>query len=208
MATVAPFSTPATSVPDDAWPLEGPLVQHGGRDGLVTFASQAEKDWGEDAELLTSLSFGPAASGAIAFELAPFICVVPPDVDASTGRGVLRALQVRDFRSEHIETLDATSIPYPGYEPHTDNDEIHTDFAEQYSYRTDDPSTGPHGALVDHVVDGRMWYVLLHSRPPMPYDHDDEDVVRSLVLLLEVGLSTNGHLVGSIRYEACHNLCD
>jgi hypothetical protein len=109
-------------------------------------------------------------------------------------------LKAREFESEHIATLGVTKIPWPGYHPHTVNDEIHTDFARQHvfdSEETDDFS-GTHGEL-RRYVEGGLWYVLLHAgcRPS------------NYVVLFVVGGSPHGErLLGVVTHQVCHNLCD
>ncbi|MCY7323706.1 MAG: hypothetical protein LH660_18365 [Phormidesmis sp. CAN_BIN36] len=95
-----------------------------------------------------------------------------------------------------------TSIPFPGYHPGTDNDEIHTDFAEQHIFEHEDGKdefTGVHGALKRFVADGQMWYVLLHTTP-VQYERC---WFSEYVILFAVGRSTWGNrLLGVITHQA------
>ncbi|NLF51893.1 MAG: hypothetical protein GX577_12220 [Leptolinea sp.] len=134
---------------------------------------------------------------------------------------VLKALRARDFKSSHIANLDAQSIPYPGYHPDTDNDEIHTDSEEQSIFcRMEDlqhregeidPEYSPddsfywHQELRKYVWDGHLYYVLLHEEP----ENHGEFAFSEWVILFAVGVSKKtGNLVGAVTHQACHNFCD
>src|SRR5437870_4608015 len=66
-----------------------------------------------------------------------FVCELGTERAVLRASDVLAAIKPADFRSEHIRRLSRTSIPFPGYHPGTDNDEIHTEFAEQYMFKND-----------------------------------------------------------------------
>jgi hypothetical protein len=153
--------------------------------------------------------------------MRPFLCDLQSTTRPLTARDVLTTLRARTFRSAHIRDLDATQVPFPGYCPSggrgVDNDEIHTDFFHQHMFcsKNDDeyaepsdaitPSSGVHGLLQSHVVDSKLWYVLLHSTPK----EYDGSLFSDYVMLFAVGLSRNGdRLLGAITHQVCHNLCD
>ncbi len=175
---------------------------------VVVFASQYCRgdDWNEgllaDLSLLAAMEWGSCAYGAASPNMYGFLCDVRIKRDPMRASEVLKAIKAADFQSEHILELNRTSIPFPGYQPYTVNDEIHTDFASQYLFEHDSEEAedaGTHGALKRYVTGGRLWYVLLHTggRPC------------SMVTLLAVGRSPHGNrLVGAITSQVCHNLCD
>jgi uncharacterized protein (TIGR02996 family) len=178
----------------------------GDRGEVVAFESQYRHadDWSEgllaDLAFLTSVKWGECCYGAADCPMNGFVCELPTAGSALTARNALAAIKAADFQSEHIATLDATDIPYPGYHPHTVNDEIHTDFRRQKMFRREGArDDGNHGRLKRHVLNGHLWYVLLHigERPC------------AVVTLLAVGRSPHGkRLVGAITSQMCHNLCD
>lgn len=192
-------------------PFKEPI---GTRGAVITFGSAFSDDGAWDAQLMPDLRFlcelelRNCYYGAATCPVHPFICECTTEHDAMTGAEVLAALKPRNFRSEHIATLNATEIPFPGYHPNTDNDEIHNDSGEQniFDYDESTESSGAHGALKRYVKDGKLWYVLLHMTP--------EELAESFwasryVVLLAVGRSPNGRrLVGVISHQVCHNLCD
>ena len=142
--------------------------------------------------------------GAASYPLYPFLCELSIEHRPITAAVVLAALPVREFRSDHIHSLDALNLPFPGYHPSTDNDEIHNDFAEQHIFghdRAEYEWLGVHGVLKRYVEGERMWYILLHDwrrRRKGP-----------VVTLLAVGLSPHGNrLVGVVTHQMCHNTCD
>lgn len=178
----------------------------GNRDEVVTFESQYRtvNDWNEglliDLAFLTSIEWGECCYGPSSEPMQGFICELSVNRDLLTARDVLTAIKAADFQSEHIASLDATAIPYPGYHPLTVNDEIHHDFTQQYmfSHEAEDVENTSTRGLKNYVADGRLWYVLLHvgEKP-------------TNVVLLAVGRSPNGkRLVGAITSQMCHDLCD
>lgn len=179
-------------------------VGHRGR--VIAFESQfrAPDDWDEgllaDLAFLTGAEWGECCYGLAAYPMYGFLCGLRAGRPA-TGRDVLDAVRAADFRSDHTATLDAAAIPHPGYHPHTFNDEVHTDFADQYMFNHETAGAedaGAHGALKRYVR-GRLWYVLLHAGA-WPCGE---------VTLLAVGRSPYGNrLVGAITSQRCHNLCD
>jgi uncharacterized protein (TIGR02996 family) len=180
------------------------------RGRVVTFATQFTDPRSWDPELPDDLRFLSAlelpdecAYGAASNPVHPFVCELGVDRWPLTGADVLAALKARHFRSAHTRTLNATTIPYPGYHPGTENDEIHNDFVSQYIFERDseDESAGSHGALKRYVGGGSLWYVLLHTTK-----HDGQ---AAHVILLAVGCSPYGRrLVGVITYQMCHSLCE
>jgi uncharacterized protein (TIGR02996 family) len=198
------------------------------RGAVLTFQSsfRGENAWqeglAEDLAFLCRLPLGECEYGAASCPVHPFLCELEPVQRPLTGADVLRALKVADFRSQHIRALDAPAIPYPGYHPGTDNDEIHNDPAGQCLFPRPEEGTeatvgdegdGPaaarqavHDALRTAVVGGQLWYVLLHSRVGLPADGLDRG---PWVVLFAVGRSRRGdRLLGVISHQVCHNLCD
>lgn len=72
-----------------------------------------------------------------------------------------------------------------------------------------DERKGLHGQIKSAVVDGKLWYVLLH---PLKDDGKSANAFPDkgpFVLLFAVGLSRRGsRLIGIASYQLCHNLCD
>jgi uncharacterized protein (TIGR02996 family) len=185
------------------------------RGHVVTFDGQFRKPADYDAGLLADLrllcgrDWGTCAYGSSAPAMSPFLCELSAKRRPLFASDVLAALRPRAFQSQHVPTLDTAAIPYPGYHP-GQNDEIHTDYSEQYLFSKShedagdgtgaiDEFDGNHGALKRHVAGGQLWYVLLHAgeRP------------RCYVTLLAVGASPHGdRLVGVLTHQNCHNLCD
>lgn len=206
-----PFSVgPQSRTFLDIEPADLPFSDRIGLRGtVVTFGSQFARaeSWQpgllEDLRIVTELDLGECAYGAASLPVYPFICELDDGRRPLTGAVVLAALKARQFSSEHIPSLDATSIPYPGYHAYTDNDEIHNDFASQYIFEHEqaDESSGNHGALKRYVAGGQLWYVLLHPTK--------RDGFAAYAVLLAVGMSPDGkRLVGVITHQVCHNLCD
>src|SRR5262245_8413539 len=85
----------------------------------------------DDVRLLCEMEEAECSYGAASCPLLPFLCEERKKGGPLTGASVLASLQATDFHSEHIRDLHATTIPYPGYQPYTVNDEVHTDFSGQ-----------------------------------------------------------------------------
>lgn len=216
-------NTGAPSFAPGELPFREPI---GTRGTVVTFESafRGENAWQpgllEDLAFLRGLSLEECYYGAASCPTHPFVCELAVGGRPLVGADVLAALKARDFRSQHIRTLDAAEIPAPGYQPGTDNDEIHTDPAEQgiFPRPTEgaDPDYDPanvaernatHTALRARVTDGRLWYVLLHSRT-VPKDMEWRDR-HWCVVLFAVGRSLRGNrLIGVVSHQLCHNFCD
>jgi uncharacterized protein (TIGR02996 family) len=199
----------------------------GARGAVLTFQSafRGENAWQEglaqDLGFLYQLQPGACEYGSASCPVHPFLCELEAGRRPLTGADVLRALKVADFRSQHIQALDAPAIPYPGYHPGTDNDEIHNDPAGQCLFprpedvpeeSSEDEAEGlaarqaVHDALRSAVVGGQLWYVLLHSRVGLPADGLDRG---PWVVLFAVGRSLRGdRLLGVVSHQMCHNLCD
>jgi uncharacterized protein (TIGR02996 family) len=212
----------------DVEPASLPFTEAIGRRGrLVTFESQFRdaRRWDRgltaDVQLLAGLPEGHCAYGAASIPMHPFLCEVTSKRRPLTGADVLAALKARDFNSRHIPTLDATRIPFPGYHPNDgdriENDEIHNDYAHQHLFSSShedegdgmegpiDEFDGTHGLLKRSVVDGHLWYVLLHTTP----EQVEEFRFSPYVVLFAVGLSLRGdRLIGVVTHQVCHNLCD
>lgn len=204
-------------------PDELPFAKEiGTRGAVVTFESdfRSEQSWDrglmQDLRFLSQLDLGECAYGAATCPVHPFICELKTKRRPLTGTVILAALQARSFRSRYIQTLEATRIAFPGYHPGdgttTENDEIHNDFAEQHVFQKGDEDSeevdefsGTHGVLKRFVVDGQLWYVLLHTKP----EQVEELRFSRYVVLFAVGQSPNGErLVGVVTHQVCHNLCD
>jgi uncharacterized protein (TIGR02996 family) len=195
-------------IPPADMPFRGTI---GRRGGLYTFephfATYAAYDDSTlaDLRLLGELGPGECCYGASSRRRFPFACECVGG-GPLTGAGVLDALGARIFRSDHIADLGRAEIPYPGYQPGTNNDEVHTEFAGQGLFEHDEsgPDDGAHGLLRRHVR-GPMWYVLLH---PTKHRNGDWEYAAN-VMLFAVGLSPSGRrLVGVVTSQVCHNLCD
>jgi uncharacterized protein (TIGR02996 family) len=193
----------------DTPPADLPFTERIGMRGkLVTFESQfrGEGRYDEglerDVQFLSTMYVDSCSYGAADPPVHPFICYLASDTGVLTGVKILEGLKARDFRSQHIRNLKASRIAFPGYHPHTENDEIHTDFMEQYIFNHDvwDESQATYG-LKDYVDNGQLWYVLLH-----PTRHNG---LCGWVILFGVGRSPHGkRLVGVVTHQVCHNLCD
>ena len=190
--------------PDD-WPLQEPIVRSG---AIATFLSQADRVWNEDAHHLARLPLEECYYGAASCPVYPFVCEVGSTSSPLSGRDVVRAVKAKHFRSQHIASLDATHIPFPGYHPGTENDEVHNDFRQQFVFPHEEgvgEFDGTHGALKRYVVDGRLWYVVLHTTP-RPHG---EFMFSEYVMLFVLGKSPHGdRCAGVVTHQVCHNLCD
>jgi uncharacterized protein (TIGR02996 family) len=210
--------------PRECRPEELPFAERiGTRGAVVTFESDFRDgrtfDQGlmRDLRFLCNLEIGECAYGAATCPAHPFICELKTHRRPLTGSDVLAALRPSGFRSNYIQNLAATHIPYPGYHPGdgsgTDNDEIHNDFTGQHIFQKQDEDhdeevsefDGIHGELKRFVADGRLWYVLLHTTP----EQVEEFRFSRYVVLFGIGLSPNGErLLGVVTHQVCHNLCD
>jgi hypothetical protein len=183
------------------------------RGNIATFRSRLGRDasgtvgLARDRRLVAQLprmGLGECYYGAASYALYPFLCEYSGKSHSPTAAEVLAALRVKRFRSEHIRTLNVYELPFPGYRPGTDNDEIHTEFAEQNIFRherPEDEELGPNGVLKRYVVGERVSYVLLHDWRR----HRKGPIVS----LFAVGRSPHGgRLIGVITHQMCHNLCD
>ena len=66
-------------------------------------------------------------------------------------------------------------------------------------------SFGGYTQLIDYVVDGKLWYVSLHTGER---NYMSQSKTGPL-LLSAVGQSLSGNsLVGVVTMQICHNLCD
>ena len=150
------------------------------KDSIAFFESQPSVDSAvsHDAEFLRKLPSTVCYYGARTCEIYPFICVPKsPYRSIPYASAVLQELRAENFKSEHIRTLNTTSIPYPGYNPGTENDEIHTEKSEQAIFQKPGEKDyygnvePPHESLVVHselqsyVLNNHIYYVLLHTKP-------------------------------------------
>jgi uncharacterized protein (TIGR02996 family) len=203
----------------DELPFTDPI---GTRGAIITFESAFRAGDPGDPGLVSDLRFlcelrpGNCWSGAATCPIHLFLSELRPGRRRLTAAAVLTALKARAFRSEHIRSLRATRIAYPGYHPGTANDEIHNDPDEQHLFRPpgededeDEGGSGPdptHAALLAYVQDQHLWYVLLHGGPS---DVIGEERQCGYVVLFAVGKSPHGdRLVGVVSHQVCHNLCD
>jgi uncharacterized protein (TIGR02996 family) len=223
-----PFLFFANSAPRAFEGPELPLTETiGTRGSVVTLASsfRDEKAWCpglvDDLRFLRGLPRANCFSGAAACPLHPFLCEVEKGGKRLPGIKLLRSLKVRAFRCEHISSLLTSKIPYPGYNPGTANDWIHTDADESHLFpgpgdEHDAPNCDAvHTALRAHVA-GPLWYCLFHSWADI--DESEYDDVEDMeadrresrwVVLFAVGKSKDGkRLVGVVTQQVCHNLCD
>ncbi len=195
------------------WPVRPFCATLGKRGGVATFSSHFRGDFLTDvgmardfrlATALPSMGLDECYYGAASHRLYPFLCELPSVRRPVTAADILRGLNVRAFQSDHILNLDVSSLPFPGYYPGTNNDEIHNNFSEQHLFRcesAEDAEFGHHGVLKRYVRDGRVWYVLLHTWGRRRRG--------SLVTLIAAGHSPHGQrLVGLVTHQMCHNLCD
>lgn len=190
-------------------PRRHPLSKHFSVDGnTVTFAGDQHSGNEADTAFLNSIGECFCAYGACDCRIYPFTCSIGPYEHLPTARHILEALGATSFKSEHIADLDRSSIPHPGYHPGTANDEIHTDPHEQSIFsneRTGHYTEQLHAALRQRVVDGHLYYVLLHDVRERHGDHWFSE----WVVLFAVGISkTSGNLIGILTHQACHNYCD
>ncbi len=210
--------------PRECGPEELPFSEPiGTRGSVVTFESafRDERSWDtglkQDLRFLRELELDECYYGAARCPVHPFLSELEPGLRSPTAANVLASLKPRNFRSNYIPTLDAASLPFPGYHPSLGtgdhNDQIHNDFREQYIFAKEDEDgeeaidefAGNHGLLKRWVVDGRLWYVALHTTP-QPHD---EFLFSSYVILFAVGQSRSvNRLLGVVTHQICHNLCD
>jgi hypothetical protein len=195
--------------------LEFPCKEPLGLKGqFIVFQSQSGKNFkpdiflAQEIEFLSALNPGECYYGAGSFPIFPFICELPIVNESLRGVDILTALKPHNFRSEHIQNLEATTIPYSGYHPYTENDEIHNDFTGQNIFGREDHEDefmGVHGELKRFVAKEQLWYTLFHTMPEQNEDHPHS----RYVLLFAVGRSPySNRLVGVVTHQVCHNLCD
>jgi uncharacterized protein (TIGR02996 family) len=210
--------------PRECQPDELPFAEPiGARGAVITFEAdfRDERSWDQglmrDVGFLTGLQLENCYSGAATCPVHPFICELNTKRRPLTGADVIASARPRSFRSTGIQTLDVTSIPYPGYDPSDGsgihNDEIHNDFQAQYIFQHSDEDSeekvdalsGAHGVLRRHVAGSQLWYVLLHTAPQQV----EEFQFSRYAILLAVGQSPTGdRLIGVVTHQVCHNLCD
>jgi uncharacterized protein (TIGR02996 family) len=167
----------------------------GCRGRIVAFESQyhTADSWSAgllaDLTFLMSVEWGMCFYGAMDGQIKGFLCDLPSARTVLNELNVLLLLKAADIDDERDTWLD-TILIRTGFE-----------FDYQFMFDHDDmtENDGAHGLLKRHVVDGRLWYVLLHIGG-RPCDQ---------VVLFTVGRSPHGNrLVGAITNQACHNLCD
>src|SRR5262249_17988401 len=127
----------------------------GTRGAVLTFQSafRTESSWGRglmhDLQFLCRLDLKECHFGAATCPIHPFICEIEAPRQRLTGADVIAALKASNFQSEHIKSLDATTIRFPGYHPNTLNDEIHNDFMEQHVFQTPQDEDAEEAAQVN-----------------------------------------------------------
>ena len=204
----------------------------GTRGAVVTFESsfrgESARQPGLDQDLhfLYTLQLSDCEYGAAKCPLHPFVGELESEDRPLTGALVLQGLKASEFQSRHILTLDTTTIPYPGYHPGSQNDEVHSDDTNQsiFPRPQDLPEMSlddgfeleseritsrhtTHESLRASVVGGQLWYVLLHSRIGLRRDYGSDR--HSWVILFAVGKSLRGNrLIGVVTNQLCHNFCD
>jgi len=193
--------------------------QLGTRGPLVTFeySFRTEKSWDPglmlDMRFLRQLKLSNCFYGPVACPVYPFICELKNPGRPLTARDILTALHANRFKSRYITELDVTSIEKLTHQSGFDlsnDDEIHNDFSAQLIFQNKDEkkdqwisdSIGTHGIL-KRSVDGKLWYVLLHTQPqrfgPLPE-------FAPYVILFAVGKSPNGdRLLGVVSHQRCGN---
>lgn len=205
------FSAPFERLLFDSASEDLPLLEPLGlRQGVACFESDfsdgCPESLSHDIAFLKGLGLTECAYGAAACKVYPFVC--SPRTELRTARNYLEAIRAKDFKSDHIKSLDQTHIPFPGYHPDTNNDEIHSDPSEQNLFtHGDEPdeTTRAHESLKMYVRDQHLWYILLHMAPK-PHD---EFMFSEYVLLLAVGRSKSTNtVIGVVSHQVCHNLCD
>jgi hypothetical protein len=211
---VLDFDTP----PED-YPLGERIVL---RDSIALFESQPSVDFDitQDTEFLAKLPKAVCYYGPRNSKIHPFICVPKSPYRALPyASAVLRDLRAeKNFKSEHIKNLDIISITYPGYNPGTENDEIHTETSEQSIFqRADDKDEDGnanrlhksliwHSKLQSYVLNSHIYYVLLHTKRHISEDGYSFSII---VILFAIGVSPlTGNLVGAVTHQVCHNYCD
>ncbi|MDB6023821.1 MAG: hypothetical protein JWM68_44 [Verrucomicrobiales bacterium] len=206
--------------PDEDFPLDERIVL---RDSIASFENRAlGSEAMEDVRFLASLPATRCWYGAGDCKLHPFVCVsATPLTSLPTAASVLRELRAVRFKSIHIPSLDTVSLPYLGYHPGTENDEIHTESDKPNIFASPgdklaelaDPSVVAayanslrwHSELQRFVLCGHLYYVLLHTKPHRHGEYEFSD----WVILFAIGVSPkSGYLVGAVTHQVCHNYCD
>lgn len=208
------------------------LERIGTRGAIVTFESSLIGDSArqpgldQDLNFLYNLNLSDCEYDAARCPIHPFIAELDFEHRQLTGEQILQGLKSSEFQSRHILTLDATTIPYPGYHPGSQNDEVHSDCTNQSIFpRPEDLpeiSVDPnfdheldritkrhatHESLRKSVVGGQLWYVLIHSR--IGFRADGNRDRHGWVILFAVGKSLRGNrLIGVVTNQMCHNFCD
>jgi hypothetical protein len=212
----APDQVLTFNTPDEDIPLGERIIL---RDSIAMFEKRVPgAEASADISFLDSLPRVYCWFGASDCEFHPFIAVPEsPLRSLPTAASVLRELRAVRFKSAHIPTLDTVSLPYPGYHPGL-NDEIHTESEEQRIFApSEDNLLNPnvsakhtdsmrwHSELRGYVVEGHVFYVLLHAKPHRYEQFEFSD----WVVLFAVGVSPHsGYLLGAVTHQACHNYCD
>lgn len=153
-----------------------------------------------DEKIVSEIAVGECFYGSTTSYLKPYIREIPTSLSniwPLTAKHVLQAMGLEKWASIHIKDLNKTFLKYPGYHPHTINDEIHTEVEHNYIVPRSGDSEN-FKALKQYVRDGIVWFVLYHT-----------DEVKREVHLYAVGRSPfTNCLVGTHATQLCHNLCD
>lgn len=211
------FLNQTEHVIDHGWnpkttPFSEPLVLRG---SIATFRNHFVGDQVDAVDVardfqfifqLQKLNLDECYYGAGSYPIFGILCDTPSLSGPANAKSILDSLPIREFKSEHIENLETTNIPYPGYHPSTRNDEIHTEYQEQNLFPCEewaDENWWVHGILKKYVLEERVWYILLHDWDWLPTRKGPE------VTLLTVGQSPLGNrLVGMVSHQMRRNLSD
>lgn len=119
------------------WPLDKQVVELHGITVLEDQTDLTTREDDPDIILLRSLNLPEFLnSGAADMPIHRFLVDAGPSNELRTAQDILDALLPKHYASEHVSDLNVTSLPYPGYHPNTENDEIHNDFEHQIFFPT------------------------------------------------------------------------
>ncbi len=119
---------------DDESPLNSSLFQI--RRPILGLQAEVYPDEKYTEEVLFLSKFVPFDSyyGGSSEPAYPFICPFNGNSKNITADLILKSLGVKGLRSFFIPSLHEETLPYPGYNYGTENDEIHNDPDEQYMF--------------------------------------------------------------------------
>ena len=205
---------------DNEMPFGDELVEYQGCycnkfqiDDLRVPHSELVKNWGQCAAYVYDSNIYPFIAPAIYEKL--------------NGRVLLDHIKTKWFKSSILTNINLNSdfINSPGYNP-GNNDEIHNDHIAQYlfhhgDYHCEDKnmskldiakfkikhenSVQKHSQLKSLVINGSLWYILLHTNR---YLHNNFEFADNIVLMALGVCSKTDQIIGVISVNACHNICD